>query len=221
MLNSEIHVYVDKPIAYSYKEAEKLIRLSEDKNKLLMAGFNRRFAPMYKELKEQKDINLIIMQKNRTFNPDNARRYIFDDFIHVVDTLRYLAPGYVENMNVQALKQNGKLYSVTLQLSGKGYTAIGIMNRDSGITEETVEVISPGNKWVVRDLVETVHYSKDEQRLKRFKDWDPTLYKRGFYDIIDHFLNCVEKGEKSNPSARNSLETHEICERIVSAVETI
>lgn len=221
LLNNGIHVYVDKPMAYSFSEAERLVNLSEVKNKLLMVGFNRRFAPMYKELKKQSGINLIVMQKNRTFSPDNARRYIFDDFIHVVDTLRFLLPGDIENINVHPLIKDGKLYSITLLLAGKGYTAIGIMNRDSGITEETLEVINPGNKWVVKDLAETTCYSKGEQRLARFKDWDPTLFKRGFYDIVDNFIDCVEKRTESYPTARDSLVTHEICERIVAAIEGI
>lgn len=221
LLNSGSHVYVDKPIAYSYEAAKELAETAKKNNKILMVGFNRRFVPMYKNLKEQPNPNLIIMQKNRTFNPDNIRRYIFDDFIHVVDTLRFLCPGEIQNIHVEGLKKEGRLYDVVLELSGKGFTAIGIMNRDSGITEETVELITPGNKFVVRDIVQTTHYCKGEEKLIRFKDWDPTLYKRGFYGVIDHFIHCVNSNSIPNPSIEDSLITHELCEKVVQALEKL
>jgi virulence factor len=221
LLNKGIHVYVDKPIAYTYEEAKKLADLAEKNNRLLTVGFNRRFAPMYKSLSQQPDRNMILIQKNRTFNPDNIRRFIFDDFVHVVDTLRFLMLGDIENINIQGLKKDNKLYSVILQLSGKDCTAIGIMNRDSGITEEVVEVINPGNKWVVKDMVTTTHYNNGEEKTIRFKDWDSTLYKRGFINVIDHFIACVNNNGIPCPSASDSLKTHEICEKVVEALERL
>ena len=219
LLNKGIHVYVDKPIAYSYEEAKKLVELAHRNNRLLMVGFNRRFAPMYRSLSQHSNRNLILIQKNRTFIPDNIRRFIFDDFVHVVDTLRFLMLGDIESINVQGLKKDNKLYSVILQLSGRDCTAIGIMNRDSGITEEVVEVISPGNKWVVKDMVTTTHYNNGEEKVIRFNDWDTTLFKRGFNSVIDQFITSVKNNEIPCPSAGDSLKTHEICEKVVEALE--
>jgi virulence factor len=221
LLNNGINVYIDKPIAYSYEKAKKLVELADKNNKILMVGFNRRFAPMYKNLKEQPDRNFILVEKNRTFNPDKARTFIFDDFIHVVDTLRFLSPNEIESVKVQGLKKDNKLYSVVVQLSGKDYTAIGVMNRDSGITEELVEVISPGNKWVVKDLVTTTHYASGEEKVIKFRDWDSTLYKRGFNSIIDYFIDCVKTNKVPDPSAKDSLLTHELCDKIVKELEKI
>jgi virulence factor len=215
LLLNNIHVYVDKPIAYNYDDALKLMKLSEKVGKILMVGFNRRFAPMYKNLKEQPNPNIIIMQKNSVYNPDNIRRFIFDDFIHVVDTLRFLSPGKTKDIQIQSLIKEEKLFSITLQLSGEGYTSIGIMNKDSGITEETIDYIAPGNKWEIRNLSETTHFNNDSEEEIRFKDWDPILYRRGFYQIIDHFLQCVQNNLMPSPSIRDSIITHEICEEIV------
>ncbi len=55
-----------------------------------MVGFNRRFIPMVASLKEKGKANLILMQKNRFALPDLPRRFIVEDFIHVIDTLRFL-----------------------------------------------------------------------------------------------------------------------------------
>src|SRR5687767_6353921 len=47
LLQNGAHVYVDKPIATSYAQSQKLVEIAEDSGRILMVGFNRRFAPMY------------------------------------------------------------------------------------------------------------------------------------------------------------------------------
>jgi virulence factor len=184
-----------------------------------MVGFNRRFAPMYNSLKSKEHRRLIIMQKNRTFLPGDVRRFVFDDFIHVVDTLRYLAPAEIRDVRVSAFQKAGQIHHLMLQLEGEGFTALGVMNRDSGIAEETLEVMCPGNKWVVRNLNTTVHYMSGEERNYSFNDWDSVLYRRGFPQIIEHFLQCVKHRSAPLQSLRDALDTHALCERIATELE--
>ncbi|MTI54426.1 Gfo/Idh/MocA family protein [Geosporobacter ferrireducens] len=219
LLRQGIHVYIDKPLAYHYEDAQQMIELAEQKNKILRVGFNRRFAPMIMKLKEQESANIIIIQKNRPHLPDQIRRFIFDDFIHVVDTLRYLLPGAVEETQIQGRIENGLLHHVVLTLSGKGYTAIGMMNRDNGTAEEVVEYMHPGNKWMIKDLTQGIRFHQGEEAHFKFGDWEPVLYRRGFYQIIDHFLQSVRSGIISQTDARDVLLTHEICETIVQKLE--
>lgn len=215
LLTNGIHVYVDKPIGYTYEDSKKIVNLAKEKGKILMVGFNRRFAPMYVNLKAQGLPSTIVLQKNRTFSPVDSRKFIFDDFIHVVDTLRFLLTEEIEDMNIKKIEKNGLLHSITIEFITKNCTAIGIMNRDSGINEEVLEVITSGHKWRVRDLNETVHYSDGHEEVMRFNDWDPVLYRRGFYQITDHFVDSVKGKKEPAPSAYDSLITHEILEKIV------
>ncbi|WP_235439870.1 Gfo/Idh/MocA family protein [Paenibacillus sp. DMB20] len=146
LLNAGIHVYVDKPIAYAYEETLRLTELAREKGCVLMTGFNRRYSPMVSELTSVKERSYIYMEKNRVRHPDYARRFIFDDFIHVADTLSFLSPGQIRDVSVSALVKDGLLYQVLLKLEGQGFTSIGLMNRDSGLTEERLEVIGTGQK---------------------------------------------------------------------------
>lgn len=215
LLNSGIHVYVDKPLSYSYEEALRVAELSKQVRKILMVGFNRRFAPMYKALKDNGQPDIIIMEKNRVAHPGEIRTFIFDDFIHVVDTLRFLMGGEVKDIQIKGLKKHGLLNNVVIGLSNDNTNAIGIMNRDSGATEEVVEYMSSGNKLVVKDLINTTHLKEDKESLIKFKDWDPILYRRGFYDVVESFLKVVESNMQFYPSIEDSLVTHKICEEIV------
>jgi len=218
LLEAGVHVYVDKPISFSLQESAHLVQLAREKQRILMVGFNRRFAPMIRALKEQAPANLIVMQKNRVGQPGNPTTFILDDFIHVVDTLRFLLPGPVEQIQVHVREQAGQLYHVSLQLSGMNFTATGLMNRDSGITEESLEYMTSGQKWVVHDLNETQHMTGGQRQTQRFSDWTPVLQRRGFEQIIAEFFQAVRDNREPNPSSEDSLRTHELCEKVLRQI---
>lgn len=219
LLQHGINVYIDKPISMDFQESQKIHQLAKENGKITMVGFNRRFIPRVNELKKHGRASMIMMQKNRFAAPDYTRRFIVEDFIHVVDTLRFLMDTEVRSINVECLKNEDKLDHLVLQLTGDGVTAIGIMNRNGAVTEEIIEYTTGQDKYVVNSLVETTHFHNKQIEKVKFGDWDPTLYKRGFYQIIDHFLDCVQHNQTPDPSIDDSIVTHEICEKIVKSID--
>lgn len=220
LLSHNIHVYVDKPLTYHYASAEKLTGLARKNNLQLQVGFNRRFAPAYQYAAALQAANLIVLQKNRSRLPGEVRIFIFDDFIHVVDTLLFLFPHPIEKMIVNGKKKDGLLYHVVVQLvAADGTTAIGIMNRDSGTVEERMEISNPNEKRVVMNLTDvTVYQDRKETRLVR-DDWEPTLQRRGFDGVVDHFLLALKSGLSNQTSTSDFLLTHKICEQIVERLK--
>ena len=91
-------------------------------------------------------------------------------------------------------------------------------DRNNGVTEEIIEYMTAGNKFVVENFIETTQFHNKSKNISKFGDWEPTLYKRGFYQIVDHFLTCVENKKTPSPSISDSLITHEICEKIVMEI---
>ncbi|MUK88252.1 gfo/Idh/MocA family oxidoreductase [Ornithinibacillus sp. L9] len=219
LLKSGIHTYIDKPISLNFDETTRIVNLSKEAGKIAMVGFNRRFIPTVKELKEHGKANLILMQKNRFSAFEYTRRFVVEDFIHVVDTLRFLMDTEVKDVKVEHLKKDTMLETIVIQLIGDGCIAIGIMNRNNGVTEEIIEYNTGTDKYVVNSLVETTHYHNQEKSISSFGDWVPTLYKRGFYQIVDHFIESVQYNKVPTPSIEDSLMTHEICEQIVNYIE--
>ncbi|MFP5115338.1 Gfo/Idh/MocA family protein [Bacillaceae bacterium C204] len=220
LLKSGINVYIDKPISMNFHETERIVNLAKENGVIAMVGFNRRFIPKVKELKEHGKASLIIMQKNRYAAPEYPRRFVVEDFIHVVDTLRFLMDTKVTDVKVEYLKSGEMLNHLIIHLIGEGCTAVGIMNRNSGVTEEIIEYMTSHNKYVVNSLVKTTHFHNKEISISEFGDWEPTLYKRGFYQIVDHFIDCVQTKSIPEPSIEDSLITHEICERIVNYIDS-
>ncbi|MFE3824806.1 Gfo/Idh/MocA family protein [Streptomyces sp. NPDC059092] len=211
LLAAGVPTYVDKPLAYELADARSLVELAEERGVSLAVGFNRRFAPGYAQCLEHPR-DLILLQKNRVGLPEDPRTFVLDDFIHVVDTLRFLLPGPVEHTDVRARIKDGLLHHVVLQLSGDGFTAIGVMNRLNGSTEEILEVSGQDTKRAVHDLATVVDH-KGQPSVRRRGDWVPVARQRGIEQCVLSFLDAVRAGTRL--SAQDALRTHELCERVV------
>ncbi|MFC8090133.1 Gfo/Idh/MocA family protein [Streptomyces sp. NPDC057301] len=215
LLEAGVPTYVDKPLAYQLADSERLVALAEQRNVSLAVGFNRRYAPGYAQCADHPR-ELILMQKNRIGLPEEPRSMVLDDFIHVVDTLRFLAPGPVDDVTVRARVEGGLLHHVVLQLAGDGFTALGVMNRLSGSAEEILEVSGQDTKRQVLNLAEVVDH-KGQPTVRRRGDWVPVARQRGIEQVVLAFLDAVRTGKVL--SARDALATHELCERVVRAVQ--
>ncbi|MFP7298090.1 Gfo/Idh/MocA family protein [Neobacillus niacini] len=219
LLENGIHVYVDKPITYHLETTKDLVDLAEKQGLILMTGFNRRFAPFYQAMTEIDQHNMVILQKNRHQLPSDIRTFVFDDFIHVLDTVRYLMKGDIQEIVVNGRVENDKLHHVVVQFISKNMTGIAIMNRDSGAEEERLEVMGPVEKRVVHDLDKLTIYRDQKESIHSFNNWDSTLYKRGFVQIVEEFINAAAADTKPSVTARDSLQTHELCELVVKQLE--
>jgi virulence factor len=211
LLEAGVPTYVDKPLAYELAESERLVALAEERGVSLAVGFNRRLAPGYAQCADHPR-ELILMQKNRVGLPEDPRTLVLDDFIHVVDTLRFLVPGPIEHIVVRARVREGLMEHVVLQLSGDGFTAIGTMNRMNGSTEEILEVSGQDTKRQVLNLAEVVDH-KGQPTVRRRGDWVPVARQRGIEQSVLAFLDAVRAGKTL--SAQDALATHELCERVV------
>ncbi|MFC8507960.1 Gfo/Idh/MocA family protein [Streptomyces sp. NPDC057411] len=211
LIEAGVPTYVDKPLAYEYADSERLVELAEKRAVSLAVGFNRRLAPGYAQCLDHPR-ELILLQKNRIGLPEDPRTFVLDDFIHVVDTLRFLLPGEIEHVDVRARVREGLMHHVVLQLSGDGFTAIGMMNRLNGSTEEILEVSGQDTKRQVLNLSEIVDH-KGQPTVRRRGDWVPVARQRGIEQAVVAFLDAVREGRLL--SARDALLTHELCERVV------
>ncbi|MCL3995060.1 Gfo/Idh/MocA family protein [Streptomyces lavenduligriseus] len=214
LLEAGVPTYVDKPLAYELADSERLVTLAERRGVSLSVGFNRRHAPGYAQCLDHPR-ELILLQKNRTGLPEEPRSMILDDFIHVVDTLRFLVPGPVDDVTVRARVEAGLLHHVVLQLAGDGFTALGVMNRLSGSNEEILEVSGQDTKRQVVNLAEVIDH-KGQPTVRRRGDWVPVPRQRGIEQAVLAFLDAVRSGRVL--SARDALATHELCERVVREV---
>jgi predicted dehydrogenase len=212
LLEQRIPTFVDKPLADNLAQVQQLVGLAERQATLLMVGFNRRFAPDYAALRDT-GASLILMEKHRDKQPDTPRRVVFDDFIHIIDTLLFLAPSPVKRRTIETHVEHGLLKAVTLMLAGDGYTAIGTMHRDSGLDEERLDMIGNGVRQSVQDMAKTIRSAGTECRRRR-GDWTSVGRQRGFEAMCTDFLLAVR--ERRPTDATDILSTHALCEAVTA-----
>jgi len=112
LLKSGIDVFVEKPLAQNSSEVQLLAELAENKSRILMVGFNRRYSLLYKKAKElfnDKKIQTIIIQKNRARATHiNLYNNYLDDTIHQIDLLRFFC-GKVKPLKTYFEQKDGKV----------------------------------------------------------------------------------------------------------------
>lgn len=216
-LEKGIPVFMDKPIASSYKETTELYRLAKDNGTFLTAGFNRRFAPKVVELKNLPHKKRIITEKNCAIDKTDATHRLFDVFIHPLDTALFLMDDVPTKGTFFYKKYNGIIEQVTVYLQNDSQTALAMLNTDSGATLERIEVQGEHGTYDLQNLTQLTIYQGTTEIKDHFSSWDSTVYKRGFETMIHSFIIAIQTGGDNPVSPLSSLLTHHICERIATA----
>jgi virulence factor len=215
LLRAGVPVLVDKPLATDAAAAREVVALAGRTGVSMMVGFNRRYAPAVAELATWADRDVVVLQKHRAHPLGPARDMVFDDFIHVVDTVRYLVPSSLTDLAVSVrTTDDGDARRLAVQFTGGGRLAVGIMSWTAGTAHELLDVVGDGRRRQVVDLGDVVELAGGE-RLVRRDPWAPATTVRGFEAMCATFLAAVRDGERLDAS--DALVTHDVCERVVAA----
>lgn len=213
LLRGGVPVLVDKPLATDHPTARDLVSLAAELDVSLMVGFNRRYAPAYRAFADWADRDVVTLQKHRRAEPGDARAMVFDDFIHVIDTLRFLVPSTLADLTTAAhVDADGRCRRLAIQFTGGGRLAVGVMSWTAGLTHEVLDVIGDGRRRQVTDLADVVDLAGQERFVRR-DGWAPVSLLRGFDAMCADFLTAVRQGRRLDAS--DALLTHQVCERVV------
>jgi len=212
-IDAGVATFVDKPIADRYDTAASLVELARSRDVSLFVGFNRRYAPAYRALRGV-DASLVSLSKSRIDSVDDVRRIVFDDFIHVVDTVRFLAPQAV-SPSVNVVWRDGLAQVVMVTLTGANTVAVGILDRAAGAVRERLVMHASDVTYEVRDLADATEYRDDVARAMPRDVWASVGEQRGFSAMCDDFVNAVRGGIVLD--AADALATHALCEQVVQA----
>ncbi len=217
LIAARVPTFVDKPLALDLASAEQVVEAAREARVSLAVCFNRRFAPGYAELADWDAVDTVVLTKNRHQLPDDPRVVVFDDFVHVVDTLRFLvAPDPEDVTVVSRADSDGRLARVAITLRQGTRLGVGIMDRDSGQTVEILEAMAPGRTRTVIDLVDVSERHGGELHRRQPDNWAPISAQRGFVAMVDALLGSVRRGVVLDGG--DALATHALCDRILRQV---
>jgi virulence factor len=217
LIDAGIPAFIDKPLALSALEADAVVTRARAAGVSLAVCFNRRFTPAYAEVARWPGVDTAVLTKNRVGLPDDPRVVVFDDFVHVVDTLRFLVTPDPDDVQVVARPgADGTLARVAITLRQDGRLGVGIMDRDSGQTIEVLEAMAPGRARRVTDLVDVVDRVGGAAQHRQPDNWASVAHQRGFTAMVAALLDSVRAGEVLDGG--DALATHLLCEEILARV---
>lgn len=222
LLEAGIAVYLEKPMAVDVAGARSVAACAQRTGQLLMVGFNRRYAPLYQQMKElfpDQTAGQCHLLKTRQAEGllQSPTAAVWDDVIHLIDLSRWLMgdPQQV-HATIQSGSQ-GEFVGLSVQLEYLNGRSATLAHLRAGGVQERVELYGAGMSARVEDL-EVLQTQRGGITETRTHDpWLPTLTKRGFNSALDHFLHCLRNGQPPNQSAQDALKSHELAQTILDA----
>lgn len=221
-LEAGLDVFCEKPLTTSLSEAEELVELVDRSPGLLMVGFNRRFAEVYRAARAEfrsRRLQFVVAQKNRV---GSEYRATLENGIHLLDLLRWFCG---EAVRVTATAQAEDPYResglTALIEFDSGVSAAVAMLRCAGAWDErlelygdqtTVRVVAPDFVTVIHDGVASVRDLR-----ARANGWNDVKVSAGFAPAMDHFLHCVRTRETPLTDAREALKSQQLMQQLLVA----
>lgn len=217
LLEAGIAVYMEKPLANYLDGARRIAEAAAAPGRLLMVGFNRRYAPAYRRVRSLlagRRPGLINIQKHRSSTSDwPVRQIIMDDTIHIIDLARFLTG----ELTVRASRVSPGLVAAQLEAPDGAVVQLS-QCFTAGKQTERLEVHGDGISIIVEEMERlTVIEGGTLRREQVGGSWTSTLEKRGMAPATDHFLNCLATGAQPETTAAEALVTQELAEAILLA----
>jgi predicted dehydrogenase len=216
------HVFVEKPLAITWRELEGVVRAYQDRDAapILMVGFNRRFSPALvkvRELTATRRAPLVIQYRlnggyipldHWVHGPQGGGRNIGEG-CHMYDVFRSLAGAPVTGVSAAAIGTGSAPYlrndnySATLTyadgtLATLTYTALG---PKVGLGKERIEVFCDGDAYIVDDF-KTLTRASDGAVL-----WESREADKGHATQMSLLADAIVSGRAAPVPADELFET--------------
>lgn len=231
------HVFLEKPFCLDVREAEELIALAEQQQKILMIGHVVRFMPPYQKLKEWVDsgefgeLNFLSLKRFSgvpawgQWKEARIRKTsggaLFDLVIHDIDFCSYVlgSPAGIQSNCLPGELSEQDYISAWWSYQGKG-TRVRI---EGGNIFHANFPFRAG--YMARFEKASVSYSSmkgdviqiaDDTHIREVPAGDAGL---GYYNEIDYFAGCMKNGTPpALCSPESSLQTVQLCYKHLFAI---
>lgn len=219
-LHLGIPTFVDKPLAASAQECENLYELAEKHHQPLYVGFNRRHIPLYNqhlsELAQQEcgALRSLRWEKHRHALPGDIRTFVFDDFIHPLDSVNLSRQCNLDDLHLTYHMSEGLLARLDVQWQTGDTLLHASMNRQFGITTEHVTASYDNVAYLFDSFTQGKMWRDNQESRVALKDWTPMLASKGFDAMVQDWLQVAAAGKLPTHIIERNLASHQLAEAI-------
>ncbi|HOF22414.1 MAG TPA: bi-domain-containing oxidoreductase [Thermotogota bacterium] len=219
-LDAGKHVYVEKPLAITEEQLESVKVAYERNQQHLFVGFNRRFSPFARFIKEnmQTDKHPCIIQytvnagyipkKNWIQSPEKGGGRLIGEVCHFVDLSGYFTESTpidksLFSLNSLSIQHSGSdNLSLTLKYANGSvaniiYTSMGAKS----YPKERINVFCNGMVGRIDNFHKAEIYGKTKKRLRKLQQ------DKGFSGEYEYIVDCLLKGKFDERDFENAYET--------------
>lgn len=221
-LSAGVDVFCEKPLATSAADAQSLAQLSVKLGRVLMVGFNRRFAPVYEAGRAafpESGATFCVAQKNRA---GSEYRATFENAIHMVDLLRWYCGGEPVEVSAHAAgedpwQEDGVCALIRFD---NGHTGVLMAARNAGAWSENLDAYGDGVSANIsapdRISVSRASGTTVREMSPEAFGWATATQTFGFAPAVHHFLDCVRDRRQPLTSGGEAAKTQLLLDRILS-----
>ncbi len=229
-LQSDKHVFVEKPLALTREELVEIDSAFANTNKSLTVGFNRRFSPFIQDAKKQlgngsQPIN-VIATMNAGFIPmdhwvqdmEVGGGRIIGEACHYIDLISYLTGSEVGElvMNAQGLHPSASTDNASILLRYKNGSQGVIQYFSDGhkaYSKERIEIYDQGKNMIIDNFRKSTYYgykskgtksTQDKGHKEQFRMWNKMITEGGS-EIIPY--NSIMNTSKAAIACIESLKS--------------
>ncbi|PZP55567.1 MAG: oxidoreductase [Micavibrio aeruginosavorus] len=201
------HCFVEKPLAMDAAGLQSVIEAQKSTGNMVLTGFNRRFSPLAKRLKNEMAGAKLVMQYriNAGFIPgshwhqdiENGGGRIVGEVCHFIDTMQYICGSdpvsvFAESVNDGNSPADPDNIIITFTFSdGSIGTIAYVASGDSGFPKERIEVFGGGRVGVI-DNWRTLLVQGNGRKVKQ-RCW--LQAEKGHRQEMVAFIDAVRSGQ--------------------------
>ena len=203
-IENKKHCFVEKPLCI-YEEELEAINEAYSGSSIVQVGFNRRFSPMVKKMKEQLSgqiavnyrVNAGVIPKNIWIQDrEIGGGRVIGEVCHFIDTCSYLIDSEVESVYASTIKKSNQSIpdednvNITLNyVNGSTATIAYYAYGDSTMPKEYIEVFGNGVSMEMHDFRELIIYKNGKKEKEKSANQD-----KGFINEFKAFKEAVTTG---------------------------
>ena len=239
-LNAKKHVFIEKPIATSDKEAEAIVALANKNGVIGMVGHVERFNPAFKAVSTSiTDPKFIETHRLAEFNPRGTDvSVVLDLMIHDIDIILSVVKSPIKNIEASGLAvisetpdisnariefENGCVANLTAsRISLKKMRKSRFFQKNAYISvdflDKKVEVVKIKNaQKEFHDF--SLLLSNAEGKKKQIYFENPEIFERNaIQDELEHFAEAIKMKKNPNISLKDGAKALEIAHKIISCI---